>query len=179
MPDLRTRRTPWKLQDAPNSPRRQDTPRTVFTLVIRPNPSLATNRNANMKLVQILLPVRDNHGRKFKRALYSKIHKQLVDQFGGLTAHTRSPARGLWNSEGSTRRDDMIILEVMTRRFDRRAGKNIALLWRKRSARTKLSCVRTISLNCRTPRFASLPPPPPGSLAAVMSASVDAIEKDS
>jgi hypothetical protein len=25
-----------------------------------------------MKLVQILLPVRDNHGRKFKRTLYSK-----------------------------------------------------------------------------------------------------------
>jgi hypothetical protein len=72
-----------------------------------------------MKLVQILLPVRDNHGRKFKRILYAKIHKQLVKRFGGLTAHTRSPARGLWNSEGSTKRDDMIILEVMTKRFDR------------------------------------------------------------
>jgi len=72
-----------------------------------------------MKLVQILLPVRDNHGRKFKPILYAKIHKQLVKRFGGLTAHTRSPARGLWNSEGSTKRDDMIILEVMTKRFDR------------------------------------------------------------
>lgn len=69
-----------------------------------------------MKLVQILLPVRDNHGRKFKPILYAKIHKQLVKRFGGLTAHTRSPARGLWNSEGSTKRDDMIILEVMTKR---------------------------------------------------------------
>jgi hypothetical protein len=72
-----------------------------------------------MKLVQILLPVRDNHGRKFKPILYAKIHKQLVKRFGGLTAHTRSPARGSWNSEGSTKRDDMIILEVMTKRFDR------------------------------------------------------------
>jgi len=69
-----------------------------------------------MKLVQILLPVRDNHGRKFKPILYAKIHKQLIKCFGGLTAHTRSPARGLWNSEGSTKRDDMIILEVMTKR---------------------------------------------------------------
>jgi hypothetical protein len=71
-----------------------------------------------MKLVQILLPVRDNHGRKFKRGLYSEIHNELVKHFGGLTAHTRSPARGLWNSKGSTKRDDMIILEVMTKNFD-------------------------------------------------------------
>jgi hypothetical protein len=72
-----------------------------------------------MKLIQILLPVRDNHGRKFKRSLYSNIHGQLVKRFGGLTAHARSPARGLWSSRGSTKRDDMIILEVMTERFDR------------------------------------------------------------
>jgi hypothetical protein len=71
-----------------------------------------------MKLVQILLPVRDNHGRKFKRALYSKLHRDLVLRFGGLTAHARSPAHGLWSSEGSTKRDDMIIVEVMTKHFD-------------------------------------------------------------
>ena len=72
-----------------------------------------------MKLVQILLPVRDNHGRKFKRAVYSKIHEELVLRFGGLTAHARSPAHGLWkHSKGSTKRDDMIIVEVMTKHFD-------------------------------------------------------------
>jgi hypothetical protein len=43
----------------------------------------------------------------------------LASRFGGLTAHMRSPAHGLWTSEGSTKRDDMIIIEVMTRRFDR------------------------------------------------------------
>jgi hypothetical protein len=69
-----------------------------------------------LKLVQILLPVRDNHGRKFKRSIYSKLHHELV--FGGLIAHARSPAHGLWTSEGSTKRDDMIIMEVMTKRFD-------------------------------------------------------------
>jgi hypothetical protein len=72
-----------------------------------------------MKLIQILLPVRDNHGRKFKRAVYARIHAELVKKFGGLTAHTRSPARGLWTSEGATKTDDMIMLEVMTKRFDR------------------------------------------------------------
>ena len=51
-----------------------------------------------MKLVHILLPVRDNHGRKFKRALYSRLHRELVLRFGGLTAQARSPAHGLWTS---------------------------------------------------------------------------------
>jgi hypothetical protein len=71
-----------------------------------------------MKLVQILLPVRDNHGRRFKRALYSRLHQELVLRFGGMTAYARSPAHGLWNSKGSTKRDDMIIVEVMTKHFD-------------------------------------------------------------
>jgi hypothetical protein len=74
--------------------------------------------DARMKLVQILLPVRDNHGQKFRHALYSKLHQDLVLRFGGLTAHARSPAHGLWSSKGSTKRDDMIIVEVMTKRFD-------------------------------------------------------------
>ena len=71
-----------------------------------------------MKLVQILLPVRDNQGRKFRRAVYSQIHEELVMRFGGLTAHARSPAHGLWSSKGSTKRDDTIIAEVMTKHFD-------------------------------------------------------------
>ncbi len=40
-------------------------------------------------------------------------------RFGGLTAHARSPAHGLWSlKEGLTMRDDMIIVEVMTKRLD-------------------------------------------------------------
>ena len=72
-----------------------------------------------MKLVQILLPLRDNRGRRFKRALYADVHAELVRRFGGLTAYSRSPARGLWKQEGATRRDDVIIIEVMAKRFDR------------------------------------------------------------
>jgi hypothetical protein len=35
-----------------------------------------------------------------------------------LTAYTRSPARGLWKSQGTTKRDDVIILEIMDKRFN-------------------------------------------------------------
>jgi hypothetical protein len=72
-----------------------------------------------MKLVQIFLPVRDNRGRKFKPDPYARIRRELVHRFGGLTAYTRSPARGLWKTGQATKRDDMIILEVMTARVDR------------------------------------------------------------
>lgn len=74
---------------------------------------------ALMKLVQILLPLRDNRGRKFPRALYAEVHDQLIERFGGLTAYARSPAHGLWQSAGATKRDDMIILEVMAKTFHR------------------------------------------------------------
>ena len=67
-----------------------------------------------MKLIQILLPVRDNRGRKFKPELYGRVRNEMVERFGGLTAYSRSPARGLWKTGRATKRDDMIVLEVMT-----------------------------------------------------------------
>jgi hypothetical protein len=73
-----------------------------------------------MKLVQVFLPVRDNRGRRFKRAIYTQLRRDLVRHFGGLTAYMRSPAHGLWTSRGSTKRDDMIIFEVMTPRANRK-----------------------------------------------------------
>ncbi|CAN5721664.1 hypothetical protein BH24ACI4_BH24ACI4_01790 [soil metagenome] len=40
--------------------------------------------------------------------------------FGGLTAHLRAPARGLWKADdGSVARDDVAILEVMGEGLDR------------------------------------------------------------
>jgi len=39
-----------------------------------------------MKLVQILLPLRDNRGRPFKRSLHERLRKEITDEFGGLTA---------------------------------------------------------------------------------------------
>jgi hypothetical protein len=49
-----------------------------------------------MQLVQILLPLLDNEGRRFQPAAYERIRAELIGQFGGLTAFTRAPAEGLW-----------------------------------------------------------------------------------
>ena len=67
-----------------------------------------------MKLVQILLPTRDNRGRKFKTVIFGRIREELVGRFGGLTAYSRSPARGVWRSGQTTKLDDIVVIEIMT-----------------------------------------------------------------
>jgi len=73
-----------------------------------------------MYLVQILLPVYDNDGHAFAAAEYLRLRTELADRFGGVTAYTRAPARGVWKDEtGEHTRDDIVIFEVMTRDLDR------------------------------------------------------------
>jgi thioredoxin reductase (NADPH) len=49
-------------------------------------------------LVQILLPAADNAGQPFPAGHYHAIRTKLTRMFGGLTAYTRAPAEGFWNS---------------------------------------------------------------------------------
>ena len=68
-----------------------------------------------MHLIQILIPVFDNEGRRFDRDRFENVRQRLVERFGGLTAFVQSPALGLWKEaeQGRTERDDMILVEVM------------------------------------------------------------------
>jgi hypothetical protein len=73
-----------------------------------------------MYLVQILLPVYDNEGRAFDASEYVGLRSELADRFGGVTAYTRAPARGVWRDDsGESKRDDIVIFEVMTADLDR------------------------------------------------------------
>jgi hypothetical protein len=72
-----------------------------------------------MHLVQILLPLYDNAGAPLRRSLYADLARDLTERFGGLTAHTRAPAQGLWQErEGETVRDEIVIYEVMADALD-------------------------------------------------------------
>lgn len=81
-----------------------------------------------MHLVQILLPRADNDGRTFARELFDQLKEELAAAHGGVTAYVRSPAEGLWESEGGAAADDIILFEVMAEILDeaewreRRAG---------------------------------------------------------
>ncbi len=71
-----------------------------------------------MHLIQILLPLYDNAGNTFGEELYGKVRRELTERFGGLTAFTRAPAQGLWKDAGQTKRDDIVVFEVMVEDVD-------------------------------------------------------------
>jgi hypothetical protein len=72
-----------------------------------------------MFLVQLLIPLYDNDGRAFDTREYDRLRVELADRFGGVTAYTRAPARGVWRGDsGETSRDDIVIFEVMTTDLD-------------------------------------------------------------
>ena len=72
-----------------------------------------------MHLVQILLPLYDNDGQPLPREHFVAVRTELTERFGGLTAHTRAPAEGLWKDESDrTSRDEIVIYEVMAESLD-------------------------------------------------------------
>ena len=70
-------------------------------------------------LVEILLPLSDNDGRRFDRQAFARVREELVERFGGLTAFTRSPAEGVWEDGDGSSRDEIVIFEVMADALDR------------------------------------------------------------
>jgi hypothetical protein len=73
-----------------------------------------------MNLVQLLLPLYDEHGERFAQSLYDAVARELGESFGGLTAYVRAPAKGLWEERpGEMRRDEIVVYEVMVESLDR------------------------------------------------------------
>lgn len=69
--------------------------------------------------MQLLLPTQDHRGRTYPRQLYDYLAGILTEQFGGVTAYSRTPATGLWESaSGETVRDQVVVYEVMVERLD-------------------------------------------------------------
>lgn len=72
-----------------------------------------------MHLVQLLLPLVDGQGRPIPRERFAALRATLVERFGGLTAYSRAPAKGLWDDGEDVQRDDVVIYEVMADTLDR------------------------------------------------------------
>jgi hypothetical protein len=71
-----------------------------------------------MKLIQLLLPLNDNLGKKFPKKFFKDIKEELTEKFSGVTAFSQSPAEGVWEDEGYVQKDQIIIYEVMAAGFD-------------------------------------------------------------
>jgi hypothetical protein len=73
-----------------------------------------------MKLLQIFLPLYNNQGLPFPKAIFDKIREDLAKRFGGVTAFVRSPAVGVWeNDAGAVCHDDVVLFEVIVDAVDR------------------------------------------------------------
>lgn len=70
-------------------------------------------------LVQLLLPLQTSRGAAVSVAEVARTRDELVAAFGGATAYLRSPGEGTWTPpEGGAVRDDVLMVEVLTDRFD-------------------------------------------------------------
>jgi len=73
-----------------------------------------------MVLIQLLLPTVASDTATGDRTALNDTARELGEAFGGLTAYTRSPAKGVWTSPaGHTEVDDVVMIEVVTERFDK------------------------------------------------------------
>ena len=72
-------------------------------------------------LVQLLLPIANNEGRSFPKAILEKVKDTLVEKFGGVTAFERAPARGVWAPSSTEKQhDELVTIEVMVDEVDER-----------------------------------------------------------
>ena len=89
-----------------------------------------------MWLIQILLPLFDNSGRRIPAAQFQKVKKELTDRFQGLTAFSRSVAEGFWGVGKAKHRDDIIVYEVMTSSQEKAWWKKYRIALEKRFRHT-------------------------------------------
>jgi hypothetical protein len=85
---------------------------------------------ARMVLIQLLLPTAfpgETAARDATAAL-ADTREELAKTFAGLTTYVRSPAKGVWTApDGHTEHDDVVMVEVVTDRFDRAWWRTYAL----------------------------------------------------
>ena len=73
-----------------------------------------------MFLVQLLLPLYDNSGRRVPHERFAQLRDELTERYGGITAFLRSPAQGAWKEvNGEVDLDEVVMCEVMVQTLDR------------------------------------------------------------
>src|ERR1051325_5388456 len=72
-----------------------------------------------MFLVEILLPLYDNEGRRFGAGEFGRVRDELAARFGGVTAFRRAPGEGVWREGGGESRDRVVVFEVMADALER------------------------------------------------------------
>ena len=72
-----------------------------------------------MHLIQLLLPLYDNSGRRFPRSKLNHVEETLAERFGGITMYTRAPAEGLSKRGSGMAEDEIVVFEIMAGKLER------------------------------------------------------------
>ena len=70
--------------------------------------------------VELFIPLFKPDKEPVPAAFLRDLEVGLAERFGGVTAFTRSPARGRWTNGQQVETDDVVIYEVMVANLDRR-----------------------------------------------------------
>lgn len=71
-----------------------------------------------MHIIEVFLPLDTGKGVPVPRETIEGLVAGLADRFGGATAFTREPAKGLWKSPTTIQADRIIIVEVVVETVD-------------------------------------------------------------
>ena len=92
-----------------------------------------------MFLVQLLLPLYDNTGRRVPRERFAQLRDELTEKYGGVTAFFRAPAQGTWKEEGGTvDLDEIVMCEVMVDSVDHKWWADYRSILEKRFGQREL-----------------------------------------
>ncbi len=92
-----------------------------------------------MVLIQMLLPTRAAKGEAFSHDLLRQTRREIVKEFGGITAYMRSPASGAWTSvDGTVEQDNVVMLEVLAGAFNKRWWRGYTEVLKKRFAQDSI-----------------------------------------
>ena len=95
-------------------------------------------------LLQMLIPTRDKELHLFGPDEFSRVRRELTDQFGGVTAYSRAPAEG--DPGKGVERDDIVVIEVVVERIDTEWWESIS-----RTARDKFQQDRILYARAQLP----------------------------
>ena len=101
-----------------------------------------------MVLIQLLLPTSSPKGAASRdpAAALADTRRELAQTFDGVTAYVRSPAKGIWTApDGHTDHDDVVMVEVVTDRFDQRWWRNYSTALAERFGQDSIH-VRALSV---------------------------------
>ncbi|RZK56991.1 MAG: inorganic diphosphatase [Pedobacter sp.] len=68
--------------------------------------------------LELMIPETNAAGDKYPQGYYRDLEKELMKNFGGLTAYQRTPVAGMWQDESACTQQSMFVYELLLAKLD-------------------------------------------------------------